>query len=139
MKRRSQHWFGDQDKDGFIHRSWMKNQGLADDAFDGRPIIGICNTFSEFTPCNAHFRHLIEHIKAGLLPLEFPVISCGESNLRLHREQPLDAQCRTDGTEPVLDHHRRRPSGCVREEGNGARRTGGRTLQELWTHMEHER
>ncbi|MDB5588894.1 MAG: Dihydroxy-acid dehydratase [Devosia sp.] len=86
-KRRSQHWFGGQDKDAFIHRSWMKNNGLPDDAFDGRPVIGICNTFSEFTPCNAHFRGLVEHIKAGVLeagglPLEFPVFSCGESNLR---------------------------------------------------------
>ena len=74
-------------KDAFIHRSWMKNAGLPDDAFDGRPVIGICNTFSEFTPCNAHFRALVEHIKAGVLeagglPLEFPVFSCGESNLR---------------------------------------------------------
>ncbi|MCW5284795.1 IlvD/Edd family dehydratase [Verminephrobacter eiseniae] len=87
MKRRSQHWFGGTGKDAFIHRSWMKNHGLPDDAFDGRPVIGICNTFSEFTPCNAHFRGLIEHIKAGVLeagglPLEFPVFSCGESNLR---------------------------------------------------------
>lgn len=86
-KLRSQHWFGGLDKDGFIHRSWMKNNGLPDDAFDGRPVIGICNTFSELTPCNAHFRGLIEHIKAGVLeagglPLEFPVFSCGESNLR---------------------------------------------------------
>ena len=86
-KRRSQHWFGGQGKDAFIHRSWMKNNGLPDDAFDGRPVIGICNTFSEFTPCNAHFRGLVEHIKAGVLeagglPLEFPVFSCGESNLR---------------------------------------------------------
>jgi L-arabonate dehydrase len=86
-KLRSQAWFGGLDKDGFIHRSWMKNGGLPDDAFDGRPIIGICNTFSEFTPCNAHFRELITHIKAGVLeagglPLEFPVFSCGESNLR---------------------------------------------------------
>ncbi len=86
-KLRSQAWFGEQDRDGFIHRSWMKNGGLPDDAFDGRPIIGICNTFSEFTPCNAHFRELITHIKAGVLeagglPLEFPVFSCGESNLR---------------------------------------------------------
>lgn len=86
-KLRSQHWFGGLDKDAFIHRSWMKNNGLPDDAFDGRPVIGICNTFSEFTPCNAHFRGLIEHIKAGVLeagglPLEFPVFSCGESNLR---------------------------------------------------------
>jgi L-arabonate dehydrase len=86
-KLRSQAWFGGQDKDGFIHRSWMKNSGLPDDVFDGRPVIGICNTFSEFTPCNAHFRELITHIKAGVLeagglPLEFPVFSCGESNLR---------------------------------------------------------
>lgn len=86
-KRRSQHWFGGIGKDAFIHRSWMKNNGLPDDAFDGRPVIGICNTFSEFTPCHVHFRGLIEHIKAGVLeagglPLEFPVFSCGESNLR---------------------------------------------------------
>ncbi|KOF17245.1 dihydroxy-acid dehydratase [Ensifer adhaerens] len=86
-KLRSQHWFGGFDKDAFIHRSWMKNNGLPDDAFDGRPVIGICNTFSELTPCNAHFRGLVEHIKAGVLeagglPLEFPVFSCGESNLR---------------------------------------------------------
>lgn len=89
MKRklRSQDWFGGATKDGFVHRSWMKNDGLPDDVFDGRPVIGICNTFSEFTPCNAHFRGLVEHIKAGVLeagglPLEFPVFSCGESNLR---------------------------------------------------------
>jgi len=86
-KLRSQNWFGGLDKDAFIHRSWMKNNGLPDDVFDGRPVIGICNTFSELTPCNAHFRGLVEQIKAGVLeagglPLEFPVFSCGESNLR---------------------------------------------------------
>ena len=86
-KLRSQHWFGGLGKDAFIHRSWMKNNGLPDDAFDGRPIIGICNTFSELTPCHIHFRGLVEHVKAGVLeagglPLEFPVFSCGESNLR---------------------------------------------------------
>jgi L-arabonate dehydrase len=84
---RSQAWFGGQDKDSFIHRSWMKNHGLPADSFDGRPIIGICNTFSELTPCNAHFRGLAEKIKAGVLqaggiPLEFPVMSLGETNLR---------------------------------------------------------
>ena len=84
---RSAAWFAGDDKDAFIHRSWMKNRGLPDDAFDGRPVIGICNTFSEFTPCNAHFRELVEHVKRGVLdaggvPLEFPVFSCGESNLR---------------------------------------------------------
>ncbi|WP_460448609.1 IlvD/Edd family dehydratase [Alsobacter sp. SYSU BS001988] len=86
-KLRSQAWFGGDSKDSFIHRSWMKNNGLPNDVFDGRPVIGICNTFSELTPCNAHFRGLAEHIKAGVLeagglPLEFPVFSCGESNLR---------------------------------------------------------
>ncbi|NNC22789.1 dihydroxy-acid dehydratase [Salinisphaera sp. USBA-960] len=84
---RSQAWLGGVDRDGFIHRSWLKNSGLPDDAFDGRPIIGICNTFSELTPCNAHFRDLVEHIKRGVLdaggtPLEFPVFSCGETLLR---------------------------------------------------------
>ena len=84
---RSQAWFGGFDKDAFIHRSWMKNGGLPDDMFDGRPVIGICNTFSEFTPCNAHFGPLVEEVKKGVLdaggfPLEFPVFSCGESNLR---------------------------------------------------------
>ena len=86
-KLRSQSWFGGLGKDAFIHRSWMKNNGLPDDAFDGRPVIGICNTFSELTPCHIHFRGLVEHVKAGVLeagglPVEFPVFSCGESNLR---------------------------------------------------------
>ena len=84
---RSTAWFGGQDKDGFIHRSWMRNQGLPAHLFDGRPVIGICNTFSELTPCNAHFRLLAERVKRGVyeaggLPLEFPVFSLGETNLR---------------------------------------------------------
>ncbi|MDY7578761.1 IlvD/Edd family dehydratase [Herbaspirillum sp. RTI4] len=84
---RSQAWFGKQDKDGFIHRSWMKNQGLPHHLFDGRPVIGICNTWSELTPCNAHFRELAEYVKKGVyeaggFPVEFPVMSLGESNLR---------------------------------------------------------
>ena len=86
-KRRSQHWFGDSGKDGFIHRSWMKNQGLPADSFDGRPVIGICNTWSELTPCNHHFRELALRVKygvlqAGGLPLEFPVSSLGETLMR---------------------------------------------------------
>jgi dihydroxy-acid dehydratase len=86
-KLRSQHWFGGHSRDVFIHRSWMKNQGIPDDHFDGRPVIGICNTFSELTPCNAHFRKIAEHVKRGVLeaggvPYEFPVMSLGESNLR---------------------------------------------------------
>jgi L-arabonate dehydrase len=84
-KLRSQAWFGGKDKDGFIHRSWMR--GYPSDVFDGRPVIGICNTWSELTPCNAHFRELAQRVKngvweAGGLPLEFPVTSLGETNLR---------------------------------------------------------
>src|SRR5580704_5161435 len=86
-KLRSQAWFGGNDKDGFIHRSWMRNQGFPGDVFDGRPIIGICNTWSELTPCNAHFRELAQRIKngvweAGGFPLEFPATSMGETNMR---------------------------------------------------------
>jgi dihydroxy-acid dehydratase len=84
---RSAAWFGRTDKDGFIHRSWMRNQGFPGDVFDGRPVIGICNTWSELTPCNAHLRQLAERVKRGVweaggLPLEFPVMSMGETNLR---------------------------------------------------------
>lgn len=86
-KLRSQDWFGPLDKNGFIHRSWMKNQGWPHDLFDGRPIIGICNTWSELTPCNAHFRELADFVKRGVweaggFPLEFPVMSLGETVLR---------------------------------------------------------
>jgi L-arabonate dehydrase len=84
---RSTAWFGKVDKDGFIHRSWMRNQGLPADVFDGRPVIGICNTWSELTPCNAHLRTLADRVKRGVwesggLPVEFPVTSTGESNIR---------------------------------------------------------
>ena len=86
-KFRSSAWFGRSDKDGFIHRSWMRNQGFPEDLFDGRPVIGICNTWSELTPCNAHLRALAERVKRGVwesggFPLEFPVMSSGETNLR---------------------------------------------------------
>ncbi|WP_010485350.1 IlvD/Edd family dehydratase [Pseudomonas sp. S9] len=84
---RSAQWFGTADKNGFMYRSWMKNQGIPDHEFKGKPIIGICNTWSELTPCNAHFRKIAEHVKKGVLeaggfPVEFPVFSSGESNLR---------------------------------------------------------
>jgi L-arabonate dehydrase len=84
---RSAQWFGTADKNGFMYRSWMKNQGIPDHEFQGKPIIGICNTWSELTPCNAHFRKLAEHVKRGVFeaggfPVEFPVFSNGESNLR---------------------------------------------------------
>jgi dihydroxy-acid dehydratase len=83
---RSAEWFAKGDKDGFIHRSWI-GRGLPEGIFDGRPVIGICNTWSDLTPCNSHFRQLAEHVKRGVweaggLPLEFPVTSLGETSLR---------------------------------------------------------
>ncbi len=84
---RSSRSYGHRDKDGFIHRSWMKSQGLPPDVFDGRPVIGICNTWSELTPCNAGLRDLAERVKRGVweaggLPLEFPAMSLGETQMR---------------------------------------------------------
>ena len=86
-KLRSTEWFGGTSRDHIYHRSWMKNQGLPADLFDGRPVIGICNTWSELTPCNAHLRDLAQRVKHGIyeaggLPVEFPVFSTGESTLR---------------------------------------------------------
>ncbi len=85
--RRSAAWYGKLDRDGFIHRSWMKNQGFPDHAFDGRPIIGICNTWSELTPCNSGLRILAEAVKRGVweaggFPVEFPVTSLGETQMK---------------------------------------------------------
>ncbi len=86
-EQRSIQWFGRQDLHGFLYRSWVRNRGVPQDQFDGRPVIGICNTYSELTPCNSHFRTIAEHVKAGVLeaggfPLEFPVMSLGESLMR---------------------------------------------------------
>jgi len=86
-KLRSQEWFSREDIYGFIYRSWVKNRGVPQDQFDGRPVIGICNTWSELTPCNTHFRTLAEHVRNGILesggfPMEFPVMSLGETLLR---------------------------------------------------------
>ena len=86
-KLRSQEWFGGDGKDAIYRRSWMKNQGLPDDMFDGRPVIGICNTWSELTPCNAHLRDLAERVKYGIyeaggFPVEFPVSSPSEVAFR---------------------------------------------------------
>lgn len=87
-KLRSQDWYGRTGKDGFIYRSWMKNQGFPHHLFEGdKPVIGICNTWSELTPCNAHFRDLAEALKRGIweaggFPLEFPVMSLGECSVK---------------------------------------------------------
>lgn len=126
QKLRSQEWFGKKGKDGFIYRAWMKNQGIPADEFLGKPVIGICNTWSELTPCNAHFRELAESVKRGIIeaggfPLEFPVMSLGETLIKptamLYRNlvsmdveesiraNPLDGvvlMCGCDKTTPAL-------------------------------------
>lgn len=84
---RSSEWFGGKDKMGFVHRSWLRNQGYPDDYFEGKPVIGICNTWSELTPCNGHLRDFAEVVKKGILeaggfPMEFPVMSLGETLMR---------------------------------------------------------
>jgi dihydroxy-acid dehydratase len=86
-KLRSEAWFGGEGKNAFMHRSWMKNQGIPADAFDGRPVIGICNSWSELTSCNVHLRRVAESVKRGVWeaggwPLEFPTISLGETYMR---------------------------------------------------------
>ncbi len=125
-KLRSSEWFSRKGKDGFIYRAWMKNQGIPDYEFDNKPVIGICNTWSELTPCNAHFRELAESVKRGVLeaggfPVEFPVMSLGETLIKptamLYRNlvsmdveesiraNPLDAVvllCGCDKTTPSL-------------------------------------
>jgi L-arabonate dehydrase len=84
---RSSGWFGRKGKDGLIYRSWFKKQGIPADELAGKPIIGICNTWSELTPCNSHFRELAEHVKRGVFeaggyPVEFPVMSLGETMIK---------------------------------------------------------
>jgi dihydroxy-acid dehydratase len=80
---RSRNWFGRDDLDGFVHRSWIKAEGFSEHMFDGRPVIGIGNSWSELTNCNAHLRQVADAVKRGVLsaggfPLEFPTISLGE-------------------------------------------------------------
>ena len=87
MRLRSHDWFLRDGQAGFKSRSRMKNQGTPQKMFDGRPVIGICNTWSELTPCNAHLRIFAEQVKRGVLeaggfPLEFPVMSLGETLMR---------------------------------------------------------
>jgi dihydroxy-acid dehydratase len=125
-KRRSSDWFSRTGKDGFIYRAWFKKQGIPADELTGKPIIGICNTWSELTPCNSHFRELAEQVKRGILeqggfPVEFPVMSLGETMMKptamLYRNQvsmdveesiranPLDGVvllCGCDKTTPAL-------------------------------------
>ena len=84
---RSQAWYGGTELGALYHRGWLKNQGWPDDLFDGRPVIGILNTWSDLTPCNGHLRDLAERVKAGVweaggFPMEVPVFSASENTFR---------------------------------------------------------
>ena len=85
---RSRNWFGRNDLDGFVHRSWLKAEGFSVAVFDGRPVVGIANSWSELTKCNAHLRQAADAVKRGVwsaggFPLEFPTISLGEVLMKL--------------------------------------------------------
>ena len=107
--RRSAGWFTRNDKEGFFVRSWLRNQGTPGHMFDGRPVIGICNTWSELTPCNGHLRDLAQNVKngvyeAGGYPLEFPVMSLGETLMR-----PRSMLCRDVASMEVEESIRANP------------------------------
>ena len=138
---RSTAWFGHPDRDGFLHRSWMKNQGFPADLFDGRPVIGICNTFSELTPVQRPFPRArragqARRLRGRRLPAGVPGVLD-------RREQPpadRDAvpQPRLDGRrggDPRQPDRRRRADDRLRQDHAGAadgrgvvRRAGDRAL-----------
>jgi L-arabonate dehydrase len=80
---RSSSWFQTPGYPGFSRRAWLRSEGFPADIFDGKPVVGICNSWSELNNCNAHLREVAEAVKRGVLaaggvPLEFPTISLGE-------------------------------------------------------------
>ncbi len=113
-KLRSQTWFGGTSKDNIYHRGWMKNQGFPPDLFDGRPVIGILNTWSELTPCNAHLNDLAQRVRNGIyeaggFPVEVPVFSTSESAFR-----PTAMMFRNLAAMAVEEQMRGQPmDGCV--------------------------
>jgi dihydroxy-acid dehydratase len=85
-KLRSAQWYEGSDRNAYIHRAWMR-RGLPDSAFEGRPHIAIANTASDLTPCNAHLHEVAQSVKNGIyeaggIPLELPVVSLGETQVR---------------------------------------------------------
>lgn len=113
-KLRSQEWFGGSSRDNIYHRGWMKNQGFPHDLFDGRPVIGILNTWSELNPCNAHLNDLAEKVKNGIyeaggFPVEVPVFSVSESAFR-----PTAMMFRNIAAMSIEEQMRGQPmDGCV--------------------------
>ncbi len=86
MALRSTQWYAGDDRNAYIHRAWMR-RGVPDGAFRGRPQIAIANTASDLTPCNAHLSEVAVSVKNGIyeaggIPLELPVVSLGETQVR---------------------------------------------------------
>jgi len=151
---RSRDWFGRTDKLGFIHRAWMKSEGFSHSVFQGRPVIGICNSWSELTNCNAHLRQVAEAVKRGVwaaggFPLEFPTISLGEPFMRPStmmfrnlmamdveesiRANPIDAVvllCGCDKTTPA------QLMGAASVDIPAIMVTGGPMLKGMWQNRE---
>jgi dihydroxy-acid dehydratase len=122
---RSRNWFGRNDLDGFVHRSWLKAEGFGDAVFDGRPVVGIANSWSELTNCNAHLRQVADAVKRGVwsaggFPVEFPTISLGEVLMKpttmLVRESDGDGR---RGVFARLSPRRRRAPVGVRQDDAG--------------------
>jgi L-arabonate dehydrase len=132
-KLRSSTWFSDPMHTGFVARGWLKNQGHPEQMFDGRPVIGICNTFSDLNPCNANLRILAEQVKRGVyeaggFPLEFPVTSLGETLMK-----PTTMLFRNLASMDVEENLRANPlDGAVLF----CRQTRGRTLISWWENRE---
>ena len=84
---RSREWFDTPELYGWLRRAAFKAEGFSESSYEGKPIIGICNTWSELTHCNSHLRDLAQSVKIGVwqaggFPMEFPVMSLGEYNMK---------------------------------------------------------
>src|SRR5262245_5990038 len=154
VKLRSADWFGRSDKLGFVHRSWMRTEGFSSSVFQGKPVIGICNSWSELTNCNAHLRQVADAVKRGVwaaggFPLEFPTISLGEPFMRPTtmmfrnlmamdveesiRANPLDGVvllCGCDKTTPA------QLMGAISADVPAIMVTGGPMLKGIWRNRE---
>jgi dihydroxy-acid dehydratase len=128
---RSAKSYGKHDKDGFIHRSWIKATGLPDHVFDGRPVIGIANTWSELVTCQIGLRDLADYVKRGIweaggVPIEFPAMSLPETQMRptamLFRNLLAMEVEESIRAGPPDGRRQRRPAGDLRLVGADAER-----------------
>src|SRR5580700_6476775 len=153
-KLRSQEWWSQPNYESFVRRAWMRSEGFSSDFFQNKPVIGICNSWSEFNNCNAHLRTVAEAVKRGVLaaggfPLEFPTISLGEIYMRptsmlfrnlmamdveeCIRAYPMDGVvllCGCDKTTPAM------LMGAASADVPAIMVTGGPMLKGVWCNQE---